>query len=49
MLSSDGVHTVRQESLVVVAGIDDEPVKVEHWGNVAEVRILGERGSKSHP
>ena len=40
---------MREESLAVVAGIDNEPVKVEVWWDLAEMRILGEGGGESHP
>ena len=49
MLSSDGVCTARQESPAVAAGIHNEPVEVEGWWDLAEMRILGEGGSESHP
>ena len=40
---------MRQESPVVVASIDDEPVDVEGGWDLTEVRILGEGGGESHP
>ena len=49
MLSSDGLRAARQESPVVAAGIDDEPVDVEGGWDLTEVRILGEGGGESHP
>ena len=49
MLSSDGLLTVRQESLAVAAGVHDEPVDVEMGWDLAEVRVLREGGGESHP
>ena len=49
MLRSNGVRAAREESPVVAAGVDDEPVEVEVWWDLAEMRILGEGGGESHP
>ena len=49
MFSSNGLRAARQESLVVAASIDNEPVDVERGWDLTEVRILGEGGGESHP
>ena len=49
MFSSDGVQAARQESLLVVASVDDEEIDVKGQWDLTEVWILGEGGGESHP
>ena len=49
MLSADGLAAVREESMAVVTGEDDEEVEVHVRRDIVEESILLEGCSESHP